>query len=171
MLENNETTVSGKLSTEEAISLLQKSSGDNVTIIIKSVRRSSATLCNGECDPISLLPPSLLVDRGDGKGRLLHRAAFKRAFDRGLLVVENDRIVSKFNSVCALAYFCGRVFCGDYSRKTRGYSCWKKGFLKFPEKSMIIVFGIENLREIRKEYIKNKKIFVGYQVVDSLFFK
>lgn len=153
-------------STEEVISLLQNLDGTNVRLNITINQTEEATFYKDVDDPVMLLPREL-------KRKLIHRAAFRRAFERGYLTFENGKIISHFITNGLLAYFLGRVFCNDKSDCKLGYVRWIKGNKQFPEKELYLLFGIPNLREIRKNHVTEKnyqKIIKGYEVVDNLFF-
>lgn len=153
-------------STEEVISLLQNIDGENVRLNITINQTEETTLYKDVDDPVMLLPREL-------KRKLIHRAAFRRAFERGYLTFENGKIISHFKTNSLLTYFSGRVFCNDKSDCKLGYVRWIKGNEPFPEKELCLLFGIPNLREIRKNHVTEKnyqKIIKGYEVVDNLFF-
>lgn len=154
--------------TEEQIELfLEKHSGELATIIIEHIQTKSTALLNCNADPLSYLPEEL-------KRKLIHRAAFRRAFERGYLTFENGKIISHFITNALLAYFLSRVFCNDKPDYKLGYVRWIKGNKPFPEKELYLLFGIRNLREIRKSHVTEKnyqKIIKGYETVDNLFSK
>ncbi len=153
-------------STEEVISLLQNIDGKNFSLNITISQTEETTLHGNVDDPVMLLPREL-------KRKLIHRAAFRRAFERGYLTFENGKIISHFITNGLFAYFLGRVFCNDKSDSKLGYVRWIKGNEPFPEKELCLLFGIPNLREIRKNHVTEKnyqKIIKGYEVVDNLFF-
>jgi len=158
------------LSKEEAITLLESCNG-TVTIVVESNSVETTTLCNkGGFDPVQLLPACLLTNgTRRGHGRLMHRAAFCRAFEVGYLKVVDGRIVSNFKTKSLLAYFTGRVFSNDHSKSVFGHACWVDGGGVFPGKMVEQVFGVANLRELRKKHIKNRTIAEGYKEVDRLF--
>lgn len=153
-------------STEEVISLLQNLDGKNFSLNITINQTEETTLCKDADDPVMLLPREL-------KHKLIHRTAFRRAFERGYLTFENGKIISHFKTNSLLTYFLGRVFCNDKSDYKLGYVRWIKGNKPFPEKELYLLFGICNLREIRKSHVTEKiyqKIIKGYETVDNLFF-
>jgi len=113
-------------------------------------------------DPVMLLPRNL-------RRRLKHRAAFCRAFEMGLLCVENGAVEYHFGTKCELAYFCGRVFSNDRSRMVIRHRVWVKGDCVFPATELNEFFGVTNLRQVRQNGIK-RKIFDAFEEVDSLFF-
>lgn len=161
----NDNTISFS-STEEVISLLRNLDGKNFSLNITISQTEEATLCKDADDPVVLLPREL-------KRKLIHRAAFRRAFERGYLTLENGKIISHFKTNSLLTYFLSRVFCNDKSDYKLGYVRWIKGNKPFPEKELYLLFGIRNLREIRKSHVteKNyKKIIKDYEMVDNLFF-
>jgi len=155
-------------SKQEAIELLNQHNGE-ITIIFKSNQTETTTLYNDGIDPLSLLPECLLTDNGKNRGRLLQRDAFCRAFDMGLLGEKNGRIVSHFKTKAMLAYFCGRVFCNDYSKRIFRNVVWKRGDGVFPETDLNKIFGTKRLRELRNKHIRKQTIVRGFEVVDNLF--
>jgi len=132
-------------------------------IVIKSVKTEIITTTVSGVDPVALLPLGL-------QRKLIHRAAFRRAFDEGYLCVENGRIVSQFGSPWALAYFTGRCFSNDKSRKILKHRVWVKGDRAYPATELNALFGMRNLREIRKSHLKNE-IPEWFECVDNLFVK
>ena len=69
-------------STEEVISLLQNLDGKNFSLNITISQTEETTLYKDVDDPVMLLPREL-------KCKLIHRAAFRRAFIEGYLCMED----------------------------------------------------------------------------------
>jgi len=130
-------------------------------IIVKEIQTGDVTSCIGGVDPVMLLPQRL-------RSKLIHRAAFRRAFDRGFLCVENGVVVSQFGSPWALAYFTGRCFSNDKSRKVLNHRVWKKGDRAYPATELNLFFGMPDLRSIRKFHINNE-ILGWFEEIDNLF--
>lgn len=148
-------------STEEAISLLQNLDGKNVSFNITVNQTKETTLCSNVDDPVMLLPKDL-------KRKLIHRAAFRRAFSEGYLCIEDGEIVGRFRTPAALAYLLGRCFSNDKSMKQLNYRVWVRGDREFPAAALNRLFGMTDLREIRKNHIKNK-IPAWFKEIDNLF--
>lgn len=148
-------------STEEVISLLRNLDGKNFSLNITINQTEETTLCKDADDPVMLLPEEL-------KRKLIHRAAFRRAFIEGCLCIEDGKIVSRFRTPAALAYFLGRCFSNDKSVKQCKFRVWTRGDREFPAAALNRLFGMTDLREIRKNHIKNK-IPAWFKEIDNLF--
>lgn len=95
----------------------------------------------------------------------------KVALQEGVVRISDDgHWVWTLESKTLLAYFCGRLWCGDtpcYSRKTGAY-VWRLGERNFPKKDLVKLFGVTNLRTLRK----NKNFCTlpaGWEIIDKFF--
>lgn len=156
----NDKTISFS-STEEVISLLQNLDGKNFSLNITISQTEETTLCKDADDPVVLLPREL-------KRKLIHRAAFRRAFTEGFLAIEEGEIVSRFRTPAALTYFLGRCFSNDKTIRQCSLRVWTKGDREFPATALNRLFGTTDLKEIRKNHLKNK-IFAWSKEIDNLF--
>ncbi len=159
--ENLLDTLLGNVTEEQIELFLEKHSGELATIIIEHIQTKSTALLNCNADPLSYLPEEL-------KRKLIHRAAFRRAFIEGCLCIEDGKIVSRFRTPAALAYFLGRCFSNDISMKQCKFRMWIRGDREFPAAALNRLFGMTDLREIRKNHIKNK-IPAWFKEIDNLF--
>jgi len=69
-----------------------------------------------------------------------------------------------------LAYFCGRMWCGDssqYSNIAHAH-VWKRTRYAFPDKDLSVLFGVRNLRLLRKKRFL-RRLPHGWELVDPLF--
>jgi len=130
-------------------------------IIVNTIQTGNATSSIEGIDPVMLLPQGL-------RSKLIHRAAFRRAFDKGFLCVENGTVVSQFGSPWALAYFTGRCFSNDKSRKMLKSRVWEKGNRPYPATELDAFFRTRNLRVIRKYHLNNE-ILEWFEEIDNLF--
>lgn len=96
----------------------------------------------------------------------------RNAMEQGYLSVTPEyKLTWMHESKTLLAYFCGRMWCGDSSH----YSCeahthiWDRAMKKmFPEKDLTVLFGERNLRTLRK----NRDLCPlpeGWQEIESFF--
>jgi len=147
---------------EELQVYIQNHAGELSGLIVEHFAQvSAAPHGSSDADPVGLLPRGL-------RRKLLHRAAFRRAFETGLLTVEAGVVEHHFRSKGVLAYFCGRCFSDDKSEKVFKQKVWRKGDRAFPAEELNALFGETNLKECRKNGMKNK-IPNGTEEVDNLF--
>jgi len=118
-------------------------------------------LTSHEKELVMLLPRKL-------QQRLNDCAAYCKAFEVGLLCVENGVVEYHLESKSELAFFCGRVFSNDKSRKVANHKMWEKGNSKFPGTELNEFFRVTNLRQLRQNCLNNK-IYSGFKKVDNLF--
>jgi len=130
-------------------------------IIIKSVTTEITTTSISGDDPVVLLPIGL-------QHKLIHRAAFRRAFEQGMLCVENGAIVSQLGSLKALTYLLGRLYSNDRSRKVANRRVWVKGDRAFPATELNALFSTRNLRGVRNFHLNNE-IPQWFETIDNLF--
>lgn len=97
--------------------------------------------------------------------------ALRAALQEGLVTVSDDgRWQWQLESKTLLAYFCGRMWCGDtplYSKHARGY-IWQSGQGRFPRKDLVALFGVSTLRLLRKQRIW-APLPKGWEQVDKFF--
>ena len=68
-----------------------------------------------------------------------------------------------------LAYFCGKIYCGDYVKVGKMDSTWKAGNdAFFPEKALGTLFNRPNIGTSRRKQIEGTPP-KGYQKIDQLF--
>ena len=116
---------------------------------------------NNVVDPVEMLPPRL-------RSQLRCPEAFRRAFNEGWITIESERMVSHFGSLRMLAHFCGRTFAGDTVVAIHKFRMVESGHFPFPASELERLFGVGNLREQRKNLLKNR-LPKRYQVIDNLF--
>lgn len=115
-----------------------------------------------------LLPIELRLRLGLRPGS---REAFFRAYTEGFIAVREDGLLRWTpENVTMLAYFCGRLWCGDsplYIRLRETY-IWNTGKRKLPAKAIEQLFGVKNLSVLR---CQNKKSQLGEFLlsIDTLF--
>lgn len=113
-----------------------------------------------------------LVKRLPMKLRIGVRAeVLSAALQEGLLSVDDEgHWHYMLENKTLLAYFCGRMWCGDtpvYSKCTRGY-VWQEGEGCFPRKEVEKLFGVSNLRTLREQRYK-RMLPVGWELVEKIF--
>lgn len=95
----------------------------------------------------------------------------KAALQEGLLSVDDEgRWHYMLENKTLLAYFCGRMWCGDtpvYSKCTRGY-VWQEGEGCFPRKEVEELFGVSNLRLVRKKRFM-AQLPAGWELIEKIF--
>lgn len=102
---------------------------------------------------------------------MLNAQAFHRAVQYGYIQVDQKgNLHWMLGSTTLLAYFCGRMWCGDASRYSRRVQAglWTFGKRQFPAASLNRTFGVTTLKESRNRR-KNRTLPRGYEVIDSLF--
>ena len=93
------------------------------------------------------------------------------AIEENLLrITEDKRLMWLSENKTLLAYFCGRMWCGDsthYYSDCRSWM-WERGKVMFPEKDLNFLFGVRNLRTLRK----NRDLCIppkGWELVERIF--
>lgn len=93
------------------------------------------------------------------------------ALQEGIVSVEDKgHLLWTLESKTLLAYFCGRMWCGDesfYSNIDHA-RVWRRSEKMFPEKDLAALFGEKNLRTLRK----NRDLCplpCGWEVIDDIF--
>ena len=93
---------------------------------------------------------------------------FSRAIESGLMK-QAPNGYEWLASHVLLAYFCGKIFCGDYIKETRMDSTWKAGNdAFFPEKALGKLFNRPNIGTSRRKQLESTPP-KGYQTIDDLF--
>lgn len=118
---------------------------DNQAVIMKALGCSAADeVVNIE----KLLPQDL-------RGRHVKYEILERAVSTGLMTIVNGRLTWQGGSKTLLAYLCGRVWSGDYTRKhvREGSSSWMEGNRTFPGEALAEFFGVKNLKQLRNNRI------------------
>ncbi len=101
-----------------------------------------------------------------------NKAAFEKAVAKGYIINKEgeERKLTWQLSKTLLAYFCGRLFAGDYlqySRRQEKY-LWMKGKGKFPAKPLGDTFGEKTLKQLRqKRFLKPAPD--DYELIEELF--
>lgn len=68
-----------------------------------------------------------------------------------------------------LAYFCGKIYCGDYVKVGKMDSTWKAGNdALFPEKALGTLFNRPNIGASRRKQLEGTPP-KGYQKIEQLF--
>ncbi|MBR3413421.1 MAG: hypothetical protein IKG81_12110 [Bacteroidales bacterium] len=98
--------------------------------------------------------------------------ALERALQRGYVVPMADHWEWTAGSKTLLAYFMGRLLCGDCPRMSRatGRWLWKEGKGCFPDKELRALFGMGSLRSLRKNGFLSP-LPQGHEMIDNLFDK
>ena len=93
------------------------------------------------------------------------------ALQEGLVTVTADGHWQwQLESKTLLAYFCGRMWCGDtpiYSKRANGY-IWQSGEGRFPRKDLVELFGVRNLRTLREQRYMGL-LPIGWELVEKIF--
>lgn len=80
------------------------------------------------------------------------------------------QLVWRLGSKTLLAHFCGRMWCGDtlvYNPRRRSWR-WQLGEGNFPEKDLCRLFGVQGLRNLRRQ----RDLCAppcGFELIDRLF--
>lgn len=96
--------------------------------------------------------------------------AMINAIQKGFVVEKDDHLVWTLESDTLLAYFLGRLFCGDhpyYSTRKRE-SIWQHGSYDFPNSLAKALFNKTTLIKLRRQR-KNCKVPKDFELVDVLF--
>ena len=110
------------------------------------------------------LLPKRVRERADIK--VISAAIAERLID----ITEDGHLMWLLENKTLLAYFCGRMWCGDsthYYSDCRSWM-WQRGRKMFPEKDLNLLFGEKNLRTLRK----NRDLCVppkGWELVERIF--
>ena len=113
-----------------------------------------------------MIPPSKIL-----QNTMLNTHAFTRAINQGFITPREDgTLVWTLENHTLLAYFCGRLWCGDkgaYSRR-KDAMLWQMGKKAFPAVALAKVFGINSLKQTRNRR-KNMPLPVHAELIDTLF--
>ena len=104
------------------------------------------------------------------KHRVRNMAALDKALNYGYIERLADHWEWTAGSKTLLAYFMGRLLCGDYPEMNRvtGRWRWHEGKGNFPDKELKELFGLGSLRSIRKNNFI-LRLPQGHEMIDSLF--
>jgi len=93
-----------------------------------------------------------------------------KAVKRGVVSVKKGGLVWHSDKAMLLAYFCGRLWSGDYVKVVRstGERMLMAGPIPFPSTALEDVFGSKNLRQYRSQ-LMNQKLLGVHLAVDELF--
>jgi len=100
----------------------------------------------------------------DIQTELINKEAFFNAYEKGFLVYEHGRWISKFESIRQLTYFCGRCFCGDTVVGRKLF----KGEKDLPTSILERLFDVDDMHDPRKKLQKHG-VPKRYKVLDTLF--
>lgn len=103
---------------------------------------------------------------------MLHTTAFDTAVDKGYVEVREDgTLMWMLESNTLLAYFCGRLWCGDkgtYSQRKHA-TLWHLGTQgAFPATALAKLFGCNSLKQTRQRR-KNMALPERHELIDILF--
>ena len=106
------------------------------------------------------------------KCRVRDMGALDRALQCGYIVRMADHWEWAAGSKTLLAYFMGRLLCGDCPKRNKatGEWLWHKGKGHFPDKGLSDLFGMGSLRSLRKNGFLSP-LPQGHEMIDSLFDK
>ena len=106
------------------------------------------------------------------KCRVRDMGALDRALQCGYIVQMADHWEWTAGSKTLLAYFMGRLLCGDCPKRNKatGEWLWHKGKGHFPDKGLSDLFGMGSLRSLRKNGFLSP-LPQGHEMIDSLFDK
>lgn len=100
----------------------------------------------------------------------LARKIFDKAIEEGYIIIDDDHYEWTLNKVL-LAYMCGRIYCEDYSEKTKydDKPFWMPGRVElFPGTELDKLFNMKDLTQSRHTR-KNKAAPTGSEKIDKLF--
>ena len=102
------------------------------------------------------------------KHRVRDKRALERALERGYVVPLSNHWAWTAGSKRLLAYFMGRLLCGDYTKSSGGTAVWKQGRGTFPDRELTRLFSMGSLRSLRKNGFFSP-LPQGHEMIDSLF--
>lgn len=100
-----------------------------------------------------------------------HMRAFERAMEYEYLTITADgHLRWSLEGATMLTYFCGKVWCGDYSKRRpcRSGATWKQGKAVFPGADLSRLFEQKGLKQIRYDR-KELTLPEFFERVDNLF--
>lgn len=94
---------------------------------------------------------------------------FEAAIAKGLINKNGEHLLWTKSKVL-LAYFCGRIYCGDYVQLDfrSNYAEWKTGGCYMPEKELQELFNMKNLGQQRRNRINGGRAPIGYEIIDAI---
>lgn len=103
--------------------------------------------------------------------RIKDKAVWERAIQQGYILMGDDGCLRwELGTKTLLAYFLGRLLCGDKPKWSKRYQhyVWEQGDDEFPNAEAERLFGVKNLKVLRK---KAEKCNVpdGADAVDCLW--
>lgn len=105
------------------------------------------------------------------KSTMRNKNAFDEAVKKGFIELTSDgHLRWMLHNSTLLAYFCGRMWCGDtgmYSRR-KGTTVWHKGTGLFPAKELNRMFGMTTLKTLRLNR-SNRALPDYFELIDELF--
>ena len=116
-------------------------------------------------EPVEVIESEKVTD--DDYQELLEKGKpyFDNAINEGYLVANGLNYQWKKSKVL-LAYFCGKIYCGDYIKN----DIWKagqEGF--FPDKQLSMLFNSPDLGASRRKKLMDNAP-IGYKFIDRLFY-
>ena len=104
------------------------------------------------------------------KNRVRNMAALDKALQLGYVVPLADHWEWTAGSKTLLAYFMGRLLCGDFPKWGKVKGLWMQGKGVFPDMELKRLFGVGSLRSLRKKGFFSP-LPQGHEMIDSLFDK
>ena len=104
--------------------------------------------------------------------RVRNKEALERAVQYGYIEQRAEHWEWTIGTKTLLAYFMGRLLCGDRPRlsSATGKLLWHKGKGHFPDEELKELFGMGSLRSVRKNSF-HSSLPKGHEMVDYLFDK
>lgn len=113
----------------------------------------------------------VLADRDFNNVRLIGSPYFEAAKKEGLIEDNGNNLEWKGTKVL-LAYFCGRIYCGDYTKSpqlVREMPIWVSGGHKLPEAELNKLFDVKDLSQQRRNRTSNEETPPkGYIEIDAI---
>ena len=115
-------------------------------------------------EPAEVIEPVKVID--DDYQELLEKGKpyFDNAINEGYLVANGFNYQWKKSKVL-LAYFCGKIYCGDYI-KNNTWKAGQEGF--FPDKQLSMLFKCPDLGASRRKKLMDNAP-IGYKLIERLF--
>ena len=103
--------------------------------------------------------------------KMRNSEAFNKAISNGYIQPQDDgHLKWTLGSQTLLAYFMGRLLCGDYGKfcKRKKAKVWVKGNRTFPDKNLCELFGVNTLKQLRQK--RTLQAIPDYsELIDNLF--
>lgn len=133
------------------------------------VRWTEQSWCQEQATPTQQCLPQMILsdyDKVKSKGMPFFEAAIAKD-----LIIENGEHLSWTKSKVLLAYFCGRIYCGDHAQvdTSSNYAEWKTGGCHMPEKELQVLFNEKNFCQQRRNRINGRSAPRGYDMIDTLY--